>query len=153
MATANTPEPVNPSVETTSIRELATELAGAIVAGQPKRKVSFAELKTDTPFNKSGKRTRKCARPTFINGLSTEQMMHTLHDEEYKLLDKLKPGRYINGRVTVEEIDLGPEQGKGIRVWYPARSLSDRMTNKGEWKDMRTMLKRCLDEAASVRSA
>lgn len=66
----------------------------------PKRKVLFSEFKTRSTFNPTGSKSRKLVRTTYQNGQRLNIAL--LFDEEIKLLNGLKPGRYIDGLVTVK---------------------------------------------------
>jgi hypothetical protein len=123
------------------------ELVSALKALAPKRKVTIGELKVKTPFNQTGKR-RSFKVPVFTNGY--EEDIDTTKDDELKLYEQLKPGKYIDGLVTVEFREVrgeGGERRKELLISYPDATKNDRMNTQREWRERADMLRKCIREA------
>lgn len=139
-------QPADPTMNV-STSQLADAIVSAVRETQPPRKITFAERKARSPFNPSGNKKRVLSRVMYQNG--TRLMVNRLHDEEISLLNQLKPGKFVNGLVTVVEKDKGAEQE--IHIFYKSALPDDRMALKGEVKDFKEMLRRCVSEAKAPK--
>lgn len=123
------------------------QLAKAIQAladSAPVRRVPFAKFKTRSPFNPTGKR-RKLSRRCYQNGYPMN--IKTLHSKEIELLERLQPGKYINGMVGISVQENGGNTD--LHIAYKNKNIDDRMANKSEWRNLEQLLQRCVDEAES----
>lgn len=119
-----------------------TQSQKAFIDAQPVKKVPFAKVKSRSPFNPTGRRGRKLLRRCFQNGY--RMPVDKLHDEEISLLNQIQPGRYINGLVVVKVQEVGMETD--LHIMYKNKTIDQRLANKGEWRDLREMLRRILSE-------
>ena len=138
--------PVNPSVT-----ELATAIADAIASNAPKRKLTVGQIVSRSPFNPTGKRKRKLKRVMYQNGNRLRERF--LHDEEIALLDQIKAGHYVNGKIIVIENDADGD--KSVHIRYKNRNQNDRMDLQSEVPNLKAMLSRIVSEQtdqAAVRA-
>ena len=122
---------------------LGNAIADAIRGLQPPRALTFDEFKPVTPFNPRGVKHRELPFPCFQNG--SRMNADVLHDEEISLLGQLKPGRFCNGLVLVQERDRNGQ--KEIHLHYANGTPDQRMALKGEARNLTELLRRCVDEA------
>lgn len=109
----------------------------------PIKKVPFSKFKTKSPFNPTGNKKRKLTRRVYQNHYRVD--VKKLHDEEIALLNILKPGRYLNGVLTVREIQNGQETD--LHLLYDNKSTDQKFTVMREFRGHFTeMLKRCVNE-------
>lgn len=99
---------------------IGRSVADGIKATAPVRRKTIAEVPPSSVFNPEGKRNRGTKRTMFINGLNAMTLMDTLHDDEIEALDKIQPGRYLGGLLTVVEKYDGPNQS--LYLWYANRT-------------------------------
>lgn len=83
------------------VEKLANAITGAIEKTGPRRFVPYGQESRVTPFNPTGKRNRTLRRKMYQNG--NPLFVRHLTDKEIELLDKIKPGVYLQGKVTVVE--------------------------------------------------
>lgn len=124
-----------------------TALASAIVEGlrsiQPPRSMTIDEFVAKTPFNPTGKKNR--ALPCKIYQNDTPMNIDVLHDEEIRLIGLLKPGKFIEGLVTVSEEDRGGD--KVLHLRYKNGTRDQAMELKDRARNLTEILKRCVNEA------
>lgn len=122
------------------------QLAGAIQTladSQPVKRVPWAKFKTRSPFNPTGNKRRKLTRRIYQNGYPV--MIKKLFDEEIAMLNKLESGRYMEGLVTVVQVQTGGNTD--LHIVYNNKSFDQRLALKSNFRNLREMLSICLDEA------
>ena len=107
-----------------------TELAEAIVqaselASGQRRRIPHGQQQIRSPFNPSGKRGRKIRPWTAVWQAGFRVSVKTLTDREIELLAKMKPGRYIDGLVTVV-VKPNPD-GSELFINYNNKTADQRM--------------------------
>lgn len=84
-----------------NVDEFAESIGRAIAQNTEKKYVKYGRQDIANVFNPKGIRNRKLKRQCFQNGFKLDERY--LHDEEIALLDEVKQGTYVNGKVTVLE--------------------------------------------------
>ena len=129
-----------------SAQDLAQALATALQAIQPPRDQGYAEVAGKDVFNPSG-RKRELKRDTYVNHFRVD--VRYLHDQEVALLDQVKPGRYLDGKVTVSE-----QHGEGgrsvIHIQYPDKGIEDRLMMKSVAPNFATLIQRVVSEGSKA---
>jgi hypothetical protein len=110
---------------------------------QPVKRVPWAKFKTRSPFNPTGNKKRKLTRRCYQNGFPMN--IKKLHDEEIVMLNKVVPGRYMNGLVTLIQVQNGGNTD--LHIVYENKSFDQRLALKSEFRNLKEMLSICLDEA------
>src|SRR5262245_32742091 len=100
-----------------------SDLVQAIVALQPPRKVGMDEYVAKTPFHPDGVIHTTLRRRTFQNGRQLDEQFLT--DEETRLVNRLVPGRFLDGLVTIKEAENGTETD--LHIMYRSSSPDQRM--------------------------
>lgn len=119
-------------------QSFATAVRSVIDAVKPP-KVSIADFKPVTAFNPTGARRRRLKRTVYQNGARMNPALLT--DKEIALLDKVKPGRYCEGLVTVHEVQRGGNTE--VHLAYANKTLEDRMALKNVARNLQDMLEQC----------
>jgi hypothetical protein len=136
----------NPKTESTlDIQTLADAISAGILATQPKRDKTFAEIEENSPFNPTGKKNRRLKRQMEVNGHPINEHLHTVYDEEIVMLDKIQPGLYINGKVQVVA------KGDAIHILYTNKTVDQRSENKSDWRSFKHMLELICDEMDAAK--
>lgn len=140
MATPNS----NPPADSVNVTALAQAIAAAVQGIAPPRQLTVDEVPPRSSFNPDGRRNRELSRVVYQNGnrLNAE----FLHDEEIALLGLLRPGKFVNGLVTVYEQDKGGSVD--LHIAYKC-GKDDRYALKNEVRNFTELLKRCVSEAES----
>lgn len=121
-------------------------LAGAIQTladSQPVKRVPWAKFKTRSPFNPTGNKKRKLLRRIYQNGYPVN--IKKLFDEEIAMFNKIEPGRYMDGLVTIVQVQTGGNTD--LHVVYANKSFDQRLALKSNFRNLREMLSICLDES------
>lgn len=116
-----------PSKGSQDAQAIAAAIVGAVSEMGPRRFVPFGKEKITNPFNKSGRRERKLHKQCYQNGY--RMPVELLFDEEIALLAQIKPGRYIDGLVTVTDID--DVDGGKLNIGYKNKTADQRMALGG----------------------
>lgn len=116
----------------------------------PLQQVPFARFKTRSSFNPSGKR-RLMKRICYQNGYRCN--VKTLFDEEISLIERLKPGRYIQNLVTVTLERSGDSDEDKVHIHYSNRTPDQRMTFKNHVRSFVSLLRKCVNEAEARAQA
>lgn len=124
--------------------QLATAVQ-ALVDSQPVKRIPWSKFKTRSPFNPTGNRKRKLSRRCYQNGYPMD--VRKLHDEEISLLNQMKPGKYFGGLVTAYEVATGGNVD--LHIVYKNKSFDDRLALKSEFRNLREMLRGCVEQAAN----
>lgn len=129
--------------------ELAATIADAARAAAPPRQLTFDEYSPVSPFNPKGTKGRELPFPVYQNGVRLHS--DTLHDEEFALLPKLRPGRFCAGLVTIAETERGGQ--RHVRIDYANETQDQRIALKNEVRNFTDMLKRCVAESQALVAA
>ena len=142
------PAPAEPALPTDTIsRTDLTSLVQSIQAMTPTRKVLYSEFKSRSPFNPSGKRSRKLTRTYFQNGARLNVAL--LLDEEIKLLGLLQPGHYIGKLVTVRVSEGSAGALDVVRIEYPNKTHDQRMVLASKVQSFVSLLQQVVAESQS----
>ena len=150
-----TQDPVETSVQTEAsglLKEatvgtaaLAAALVQAINLTKPVEKKTFATRKPKTPWtSKDGSPKAKLKRAAHQHGMEIDE--DKLSNEEIVLFNKLRPGRFLNGLVTVTR-----RRDRGIDVSYPVKTAAQRLklVNLFGIRNLAELLTMCANEAAN----
>src|SRR3990167_4194699 len=74
------------------------EVLEKIIDSSPVKRLPFAKFKTRSPFNPTGNKRRKLTRVCYQNGAMLP--IKVINDEEIALLNRIKPGKYLQNVVT-----------------------------------------------------
>ncbi len=131
---------------TTTNTELADALVAAIQATKPvEKKTVFTRVK-NTPWTpKDGSPRAKLKRKMYQHGLP---ITTRVTNEEIELLNKLKPGRYCDGNVTVTK-----RKDKGLDIDYKIRTAAQRLklVNLVGHRNFKELLERIVLEQANPK--
>lgn len=132
---------IQPAAQSTNVTELAKAIVTAVSETAPKRKVSVADLKRRSVFNKEGKskKERRLDRQMYQNGAPL--LPSRLNNEEISLLNQLKPGKFINDLIEVKQLDNGK-----VHIFYNNKR-EHFLTLKTEVRNFVELLRRCVSEA------
>jgi hypothetical protein len=127
-------------------RAIANATTAAINASKPIEKKSIITYKGDTPWHKAGEAHVKAKRKYYIHSLLIDPDFHS--NEEITLLNKVRPGRYLDGFVTVER-----RRDKGINVQWPIKTPDQKMRLASTYGiiTLTQLLQHCIDEAAAPK--
>lgn len=140
-------EPVTETPRETSVgtSELAAALVQAINATKPVEKKTFATRKAKTPWTpKDGTPKVKLKRAAFQHGMEVDP--DKLSNEEIALYNQLRPGRFLDGVVTVTR-----RRDRGIDVSYPVKTAAQRLklVNLFGIRNLGELLSMCVNEAVN----
>lgn len=108
-------------VTLTPTQELVQALVQAIQLTKPVEKKNYATRKPRDPWQpKDGSPKHKLLRKMHQHGIIIDP--DTIVNEEIDLLNKIKPGRYLNDYVKVYK-----RKDQGIDIDYPVKTASQRM--------------------------
>ena len=127
--------------------ELAAALVQAINAAKPIEKKTFATRKPRTPWTpKDGEAKVKLKRAAFQHGMEIDE--DRLSSEEITLFNKLRPGRFLDGTVTVTR-----RRDRGIDVSYPVKTAAQRLklVNNFGIRNLSELLTLCIQEAQNPK--
>jgi hypothetical protein len=95
----------------------------------PIKQIPLAKAVIRTAVNPEGKkdhRRPKLKRATYLNGYRLREAL--LKEEEIKLLNTVKAGRYHNKKWSVREVEAGDdESGSSINIYVPNKTQGDRL--------------------------
>lgn len=123
--------------------QLIQALVQAIQQTKPVEKKNAINRKPGTPWTpKDGSPKLKLKRKMFQHGLLIDSDMES--NETVDLLNRLKPGRFLDGWVSVTR-----RRDKGIDITYPIRSSSQRLKLSSTFgiTSFKGLLERCVEEA------
>lgn len=127
--------------------DLANALAGALQVIKPKEKVTAAGRKPRTPWTpKDGSGKLKLKRKMYHHGILLE---NRLTNDEVELLNKIKPGTYCDGWVSVVR-----RKDKGLNIDYKVRTASQRLKLVNEFgiRNFKELLERLILEAENPQT-
>src|SRR5262245_58384445 len=122
-----------------------SQLVQAIVGLQPPRKIGADEYVARTPFHPDGTIHALLRRRSFQNGRRLDETFLT--DEEIRLVNLLVPGKFVDGLVTVREVDQGPETD--LHIYYRSATTDQRIALSAHVNSFRVLLQRCLADAVA----
>jgi hypothetical protein len=129
---------------TPSSKELIDALVQAIQITKPIEKKTIANRKPGSPWDpKDGSKKLKLKRKMYQHGIMIDPDFHT--NEDIELLNKLRPGRYMDGYVKVYK-----RKDQGIDIDYPIKTASQRLrlVNQFGIRSLADLVSRCIEEAA-----
>lgn len=139
--------PVETSTETpeasVGTAALAAALVQAINLTKPVEKKTFATRKAKTPWTPAdGSPKPKLKRAAHQHGMEIDE--DKLSVEEILLFNKLRPGRFLNGLVTVTR-----RRDRGIDISYPVKTAAQRLklVNLFGIRNLTELLAMCVNEA------
>jgi len=127
--------------------ELAQALVAAIEAAKPVQKKNQFTRKEGTPWTpKDGSPKIKLRRKMYQHGLLMDPDFLT--NDEISLLNKVRPGTYMNGHVQVVR-----RRDRGLSLEYPVKTAAQRLRLVSEFgiRNLSDLLKRCIDEAENPK--
>ena len=127
--------------------ELAAALVQAINAAKPVEKKTFATRKPKTPWTpKDGSPKTKLKRNAFQHGMEIDE--DKLSNDEIALFNKLRPGRFLDGLVTVTR-----RRDRGIDISYPVKTAAQRLklVNLFGIRNLAELLAMCINEAQNPK--
>lgn len=127
------------------VSELAAAIKSAVEETAPQKQVHISRYTGRTPFNPTG--AKRAARPklncTFVQN-GGKVVASRLFDAEIALINKLKPGRYLDRKVeVVERIENGEKE---IELRYSNSSVEQRMEMKNVARSLEEMLTKIIAE-------
>jgi hypothetical protein len=135
-------EKVEAPTQTVGLEVLAAALAQAIQATKPLEKKTVSTRKKGTPWTpKDGSPKLKFKRAMYHHGIPIPNEI--VSNEEIELLNKIKPGHYLEGFVKVSL-----RKDRGIDLDYPVKTNSQRLrlSNQFGITTFTGLLKRIVDE-------
>ena len=149
-------EVAGPQVNTAPAQSVENTLVGALVqaiqATKPIEKKTVATFKSRNAFQpKNGEPRAKLKRKSYQHGilLNKDGGKEVLTNEEIELFNKLRPGTFCDGDITVTR-----RRDKGIDIDYKIRTASQRLKliNKHGLRNFKEILTRCIEEAENPSS-
>jgi hypothetical protein len=124
-----------------SIAKMAATLAADAETG-PIKQIPQAKYKPVTPFNPKGLQEHErpsLKRKSYMGGFKLKE--HNMTDNEIRLFNRLKGGRYHDNRWTVIETD------DSVTLMFPSKTPEDKMQLSKEVRNLEDLLQKILDEA------
>lgn len=140
------PASMSPEQFASMMAQFANQITNGISAGiaeaRPK-KVTAGQYDPKTPFHPNKKSMKRLTRAVYQNG--TRLNASQLFNEEIDLFNQInRSGRYINRLIEVFLRQEGADEVVELR--YKNRSIDDRMDHKGQYRDLRDMLRKIVNE-------
>jgi hypothetical protein len=132
---------------TVGLEALAEALTRAIQTTQPLQKKTVATRKKRTPWSpKDGSPKQKLRRAMYHHGIP---LTTRISNEEIELLNKVKPGMYLDGFVKVYK-----RKDQGIDIDYPVKTNSQRLRLSNQYgiTSFEGLLKRIVDEGLNPQN-
>jgi hypothetical protein len=126
---------------------LVNALIQAIQATKPVEKKTAYSRKANTPWTpKDGSAKTKLKRDIYQHSLKLDPDM--LSNDEVAVLNKLRPGRYLDQWVVVTKRRDG-----GINITYPVKTASQRMKLASQYgiTSLKALVERCNEESANPK--
>ncbi len=133
---------------------LAQALTDALNANAPTKYIKYGKHDLANVFNPRGLKSRPLRRACYQNGMLLQERQ--LHDSEIDLLNKLTPGVYFDGLVTVVEQADGTELM--LRILYRNRTADQRqeLASRGAYTFthmLQVMVDAGIERDAAVKAA
>lgn len=135
--------------QTVGTSQLAEALVQAINAAKPAEKKNPFNRKVQTPWTpKDGSKKLKLKRKTYHHGLLLDEDI--LSNDEIDRLNKIRPGRYCDGYVTVYR-----RKDRGIDIDYSVKTAAQRLrlVNQFGIRNLVELCERFIMEAAQPKKA
>lgn len=140
---------VNGKQETLNVNAaeaLVQALVQAITLTKPVEKKTAATFKSKSAFHpKDGSTRAKLKRKSYHHGvlINRDNGHEIISNEEIELFNKIRPGKYCGGYVTVTR-----RRDKGIDIDYPIRTASQRLRLVNEFgiRSFKELLERIVHE-------
>ena len=125
---------------------IAAATTRAITATKPVEKKTILNYKGDTPWHKRDEVKLKLKRKMYQHGQLIDPDM--VSNEEIAIMNKLRPGRYFDGFVTVER-----RRDKGLNFTWPLKTPDQKMRLAMQYGAITIpqILSRCVEEAAAPK--
>lgn len=142
----------NPEVTQDAVSQLINALVSAIQLTKPVEKKTFATFKSRTAFTpKNGEPRAKLKRKSYHHGIlqNRDGGRELLSNEEIELFNKIRPGTYCDGHVTVTR-----RRDRGVDVDYPVKTASQRLqlVNKYGIRNFKELLERIVAEGENPKA-
>ena len=147
LATASEIVQATPKESSVGTSELAAALVQAINATKPIEKKTFATRKPKTPWtSKDGSPKVALKRKAYQHGMAVDD--EKLSNDEITLFNKLRPGRFLDGIVTVTR-----RRDRGIDISYPVKTAAQRLklVNLFGIRNLAELLAMCVNEAQNPK--
>lgn len=134
---------VQPRSESSVASDIASALVQAIEMTRPVEKKNAFNRKVMTPWTpKDGSKKIKLKRSFYQHGILVDPSI--LSNEEIALINKLKPGLFLNGHVRVNR-----RKDRGIDIDYPVRTAAVRLKliNQFGVRNLTDLLTLCIEES------
>ena len=139
---ANSAAPAPNTNNSAAFAELAAAIAAAIQSTKGKQKLTVADRVRKTPWMpKDGSPKLETKRQMYQHGILIDSNIVT--NDEVKLLDKIRPGRFCEGWVVVTL-----RKDRGIDIDYPVKTAAQRLklVNQFGIRSFKELLERLIDE-------
>ena len=147
MATKKSEQTEQETPTQSASQELVAALVQAINATKPVEKKNPVNRKVNTPWTpKDGSPKLKLKRQMYQHSILLDPDMLT--NRQIELLNKVKPGTFLDGYVTIRR-----RRDKGIDIDYKIKTAAQRLrlVNQFGIRDFDELLERCIDEAANPK--
>lgn len=126
-----------------SMKDVVTALGKTVQAlsDATPRRMHYANYKPTSSFNPTGNKKRKLRRKMYQNGFLLD--INKLTDKEIALLDRLAPGSYIDGLVSVVEVTKGRDTK--VNIIYDNSSGDKRSELKNHFRNFTELLRICVE--------
>lgn len=141
--TPATETPAQTQAANTSAQELVQALVQAIQLTKPIEKKTAVSRKPGDPWQpKDGSKKLKLKRKVYQHGIMIDPDL--CDNETIDALNRLKPGRYMEGFVKVYK-----RKDQGIEIEYPIRTASQKMKLVSQYgvRSLKDFCDRCIAEA------
>lgn len=121
---------------------IARATTQAIQAAKPVEKKTILTYKGRNPWDPpEGTPKLKLKRKMFVHSLAVDPDM--VSNDEIAMLNKVRPGRYCDGFITVER-----RRDKGINISWPIKTASQRMRLSAQYgiRSLVDLLQCCVSE-------
>lgn len=123
-------------------KAIAQATTAAIQAAKPIEKKTILTYTGKNPWSPpDGEAKLKLKRTMYIHSLMINP--DQVSNAEIKLLNKVRPGRYCDGFISVER-----RRDKGINITWPIKTVDQRMRMSAIYgiRNLEELLQRCIDE-------
>lgn len=127
-------------------REIAAAIREVVEASRPKEKKNAFNRHVKTPWFETGQKKSKLKRKMYQHGLIMDEDF--LSSEDIDALNKVRPGIYLDGYVTVRR-----RRDRGIDIDYPVKTASQRMKLVSQFgiRSLKELCERLIAEAENPK--
>ena len=142
--------PESPATTNEILQEVAasSRQVGAAIENlaknQTPRKLGIHEREIRSPHNPKGRRGRKFTRNGFKTHVWVNMvpvMPHLAGDAAFACVPEIRPGTYMQGRVSINEQRTGSDTN--LYITYPD-TRDEALVNKGLWRSFEDLLEQCV---------